>query len=142
MIPLKPNHIKALRMETGVHNTSDIYPCVQCGYCCTQSACSAGKWNPKKKRCMFLNQDGTCDKYDEIKSHEDEQIRSGNFCLPMMGSGCSSPLCNTLRNAKMREKGMDVEAEREQLEQRFGIELEFSEDFKESWDQLFNGESS
>ena len=110
------------------------YPCVQCGYCCSVSACSHGEYDCVKKRCKLLNANGTCSKYEEIKAGEDELIKSGKFCLPMMGSGCSLPLCNDVREAKMREKGMDVEAEQKQIEDHLGISLGFSSDFPDLWE--------
>jgi len=99
------------------------YPCVQCGYCCTVSACAHGEWDWERKRCKSLNDDGTCAKYSEIKAKEDEALKNGRFALPMMGSGCSSPLCNDMREAKMREKGMDVEAEQKLIEIQTGMKF-------------------
>lgn len=72
-----------------------IYPCVQCGFCCTISNCTHGKWDKEKHQCAFLNDDSTCAKYEEIKKREK------NSLYPMMGSGCSSPLFNERRNRKI-----------------------------------------
>jgi hypothetical protein len=95
------------------------YPCYQCGYCCTVSNCAYGGWDPEKGQCKFLAEDSTCSKYDEIVRHEK------NHRFPMMGCGCSSPLCNDRRAAKMREKGEDPDKELEDMESELGISLDF-----------------
>ena len=35
--------------------------------------------------------------------------------FPMMGCGCSSPLCNSRRDAKMRKLDIDIKAERREM---------------------------
>lgn len=75
-----------------------IYPCVKSGYCCTKAPCSYGEWNKEKTQCQYLsepNQIGQkdCLRYDWIKENVP------NYELyPAFGSGCSSPLFNTVRN--------------------------------------------
>ena len=76
--------------------TKDTGQCVQCGYCCRVRACSYGQWDPEDKKCIFLFDNNTCGKYDEIL-----EIEKGSM-YPMMGSGCSSTLFNTIREEKIR----------------------------------------
>lgn len=104
--------------------------CVKCGWCCTVSACGYGKWNPDKEQCDFLNPDSTCGKISEIIEKEK------NSPFPMIGCGCSSPLCNARREAKMRELGMNPEAEQAEIEKEFGIDLDFSPDFAMLWEKM------
>jgi hypothetical protein len=73
------------------------YQCVQCGFCCRVSACGYGKWNAEKHQCDFLADDSTCKRYDYIKKREEAVL------LPMMGCGCSSPMFNEDRNAKIEQ---------------------------------------
>jgi hypothetical protein len=70
--------------------------CVQCGYCCTISACQYGKWDLSKQQCQFLLPDSKCAKYKEIVELEK------NFHFPMMGCGCSSTLFNERREKKVK----------------------------------------
>lgn len=69
--------------------------CVQCGHCCTTSACDYGVWDDEKKQCAFLLPDNICAKYNTIKESEQE--------FPMFGSGCSLTLFNERRQTKLKE---------------------------------------
>jgi predicted molibdopterin-dependent oxidoreductase YjgC len=71
--------------------------CVQCGYCCTVRPCAVGEWDSDKKQCRFLTADTKCAKYAEI-----QELERG-AAYPMFGSGCSSSLFNTVREAKVKE---------------------------------------
>jgi hypothetical protein len=71
------------------------WKCYQCGYCCKVRACDYGKWDALNWRCYFLLPDNTCSKYHEIIEIEK------NSLYPMFGCGCSSPLFNTVRQAKI-----------------------------------------
>ena len=102
--------------------------CYQCGYCCTVSCCGYGKWNAEYHHCEYLNEDHTCMKYPEIVENEK------NSPLAMMGCGCSSPMFNEMRDAKMIELG--INPEEEQIEKDLGINLEFSSDFSKLWEQM------
>jgi hypothetical protein len=73
--------------------------CVQCGYCCTVSSCGHGRWNPEKHQCDFLGADSKCTIYDSIRERESKQAPAWR----MMGCGCSSPLCNEMRDRKIAE---------------------------------------
>jgi len=79
-------------------------PCVQCGYCCTVRPCAYGEYDRDRAeahgdyRCVFLTEDNKCAKHDEIVEKE----KGSRF--PMFGSGCSSSLCNDVREAKLKEK--------------------------------------
>jgi len=84
------------------------HPCYQCGFCCKISACGYGKWDAANHRCSFLNTNGSCSKYAEIIEHEK------NVRFPMMGCGCSSILFNDMRDAKMRELGVDLQVEEDE----------------------------
>jgi len=75
----------------------ETYKCVSCGYCCRVSSCGYGKWNASKHQCDFLADDSTCKLYDYIKERE-KTIR-----FPMMGCGCSSPMFNEDRDAKIQK---------------------------------------
>ena len=59
--------------------------------------CIYGVWDAKNKRCAYLTPDNKCGKYDTIVDEEKDSA------YPMMGSGCSSALYNTRRDAKIRE---------------------------------------
>ena len=101
--------------------------CVQCGYCCTVSACGYGEWDVTKKQCRYLK-DGSCSIYEQMITFDQAQTR------PMWNSGCCSPLCNTVREAKIRELGLEGNPEFEvEVEDDFP---EFNEEFLR---RLFNG---
>jgi len=74
------------------------YPsCVQSGYCCTKAPCHYGK-SGDDGACIYLLPPDTlgrrsCDKYEYIVEHEKGAI------WPMMGSGCSSTLYNSMRES-------------------------------------------
>jgi len=75
--------------------------CVGCGYCCTKAACPFGVWDQEAKQCESLlppNEQGQrlCGAYDEI-------VASGERLSPAFGAGCSSSLCNDLREDLMRK---------------------------------------
>jgi hypothetical protein len=106
------------------------WKCYQCSYCCTQSACGYGKWNPKKHQCDYLNKNGSCSKYSEIVEHEKDSP------MAMMGCGCSSPLLNEMRVAKMIALGINPEDEQKEIEKDLGIELDFSPDFDKLWEKI------
>jgi hypothetical protein len=103
---------------------SKMSKCYQCGFCCTVSACGYGKWDAKNHKCQFLNTDSTCSRYAFIVETEKNSI------LAMMGSGCSSPLCNERRNAKMTALGISPE---EALE-----EMNFPPDIKQVFNTINN----
>ena len=103
-------------------------PCVQCGYCCTVSPCFVGEWDAEKKQCKFLTANTKCAKYDDIIEREKDYI------VPMMGCGCSSPLLNDRRSEKMRELGLDPEAEQKEINASFG--LDFGEGFEKLWNEM------
>lgn len=94
-----------------------IHKCYSCGFCCTQSICGYGKWNAEKHQCEYLTADTKCGKYEEIVEKEKGTL------YPMMGWGCSSPLCNDMRDAKMESL----------VSKDIGDKLDFSPDF----DKLF-----
>jgi hypothetical protein len=81
--------------------------CVQCGYCCTVRPCVYGaevvprgdgvQLVATRGRCRFLTEDNKCAKYDEIVEKE----RGSRY--PMFGCGCSSPMFNEVREAKIRQ---------------------------------------
>jgi len=71
--------------------------CYQCGYCCTKRPCRYGSWDEAEERCIRLTKDNKCSIYDEIV-----EIEKGNP-FAMMGSGCSSPLFNKMRDEKILE---------------------------------------
>lgn len=73
-------------------NDIPIYPCVQCGFCCTVGICYHGAWNTRKTQCRFLTEEDKCARYDEIK---------GDWVIGF-GKGCSSPLFNDRRRKKMK----------------------------------------
>ena len=98
-----------------------IYPCYQCGYCCTVSACGYGEWDAEKHQCKFLTEESKCARHAEIVEQQK------GFLLPMMGSGCSSPMFNQRREAKMREAGEDPAEELKEMEKELGISLDFSD---------------
>ena len=104
------------------------HPCVQCGYCCSTSPCAYGEWNGKK--CIFLTEDNKCQKYDWIVEHEKKSV------YPMMGCGCSSALCNTIRAKKMIELGLDPIQEQKDIEEDLGMDLNFSGELLK---ELFEG---
>jgi hypothetical protein len=92
-------------------NSPDNHYCVQCGYCCSKGPCGYSKWDYKKKCCQYLVKGdplvGTfkCSIYNKIMGFE----RGCEY--GMMGSGCSSPLCNTIRNEVIQKmKGITNEA--------------------------------
>ncbi len=109
------------------------WKCYQCGYCCTVSACAYGRWNAEYHRCEYLTKESTCMKHTEIVEHEK------NSPFAMMGCGCSSPMFNERRDAKMRELGFDPEKEQKEIEQDLGINLDFSPNFDKLWEQMEEG---
>ena len=83
-------------------DTKDTGQCVKCGYCCTKRACGYGQWDPSHNKCIFLFDDRTCGKYDEILKIEKDSM------FPMFGCGCSSTLMNTVREWKLMESQQKV----------------------------------
>ena len=86
--------------------------CVQCGHCCLTGPCSYAEWDPMKPyRCKFLIEDVTsigvyrCELYDLIKD-----VERDSKC-PMFDCGCSSALCNSMRD--------DALARRTRISQRY-----------------------
>lgn len=71
-------------------------PCVQCGYCCTQAPCIFGACDENSHRCKFLTPENKCAKYAEIVEKQKDAY------YPMFGCGCSSSLCNTMREQKIK----------------------------------------
>lgn len=71
--------------------------CIQCGYCCTVRPCPYGEWDENKGHCKYLTEDTKCAIYNEIREAEK------GTKYTMFGCGCSSPLFNTIRNAKLKE---------------------------------------
>ncbi len=72
-----------------------IKKCVNCGYCCSTSACAFGEWDESTKKCKFLKFKGNksyCNNYKEI-----ETVWFSRF-NPAFGAGCCSNL-NTYRRA-------------------------------------------
>jgi hypothetical protein len=67
-----------------------------------------------KKQCHFLTPEDKCGKYEEILEKEK------NSRFPMMGCGCSSPLCNDRREAKMKALGVDLKVEEDQMIDELG----------------------
>lgn len=90
--------------------------CVQCGYCCTVRPCVYGAdvvprgdgvaLVATKGTCRFLTEDNRCAKYDEIVKLEEGSK------YPMFGSGCSSSLFNTVREAKLKAMKENESCER------------------------------
>jgi len=85
-----------------------VKPCIRCGFCCQQAACTFGRWDHKLHRCVFLQQakDGRfdCSRYHEIL----RMPLTAWFSTPAFGAGCSS----SLNSARQKlEKDLD---EREQ----------------------------
>jgi hypothetical protein len=74
-------------------------PCVKCGYCCTVGPCAFGDWDPERRRCRHLTDGGLCARHAEIVEAE----RGAAVRFPMFGCGCSSPLFNSVREAKLAE---------------------------------------
>ena len=72
--------------------------CVQCGFCCTRGCCPYGGWDEEKEQCQFLTKEDLCEKYEEIQKDPSSEIS------PAFGAGCSSPLFNTRRDEKIRER--------------------------------------
>jgi len=85
----------------------DVKPCVQCGYCCTVRTCSYGFYGHSQRNvlCRHLVRNEqcvrksgtplttyTCNIWDKIKYMEKGSP------YPMCGSGCSSTLCNVMRD--------------------------------------------
>jgi len=89
--------------------------CVQCGYCCTVSACHYGEWDFSKHQCQFLLPDSTCAKYKEIIEAEK------NFQYPMMGCGCSSTLFNERREKKLKWLKNELYKTRQVEQQKFQL---------------------
>jgi len=86
----------------------DTGQCVNCGYCCQVAPCPYGKRRMTQTRawqvlgeCLFLDTqaDGsrTCALHGRITKDE------RNSHLPMFGCGCSSTLCNEVRDHRIRE---------------------------------------
>jgi hypothetical protein len=76
--------------------------CVLSGYCCTVAPCPYGEAD-QNGGCIYLAQPNDagqreCQKYPEIVEAEK------NASSPMMGSGCSSTLFNTMREAVLANK--------------------------------------
>lgn len=71
-------------------------PCVRCGYCCTIRACQHGSWDHERGRCVFLTSENLCARHDEIIAIEQGGLYS------MFYGGCSSPMFNVVRDAKIR----------------------------------------
>jgi hypothetical protein len=81
----------------------ELPACVQCGYCCTVSPCGYGDWDAERHRCKWLGEDMKCKRY--------KQVHLLDMCMPypMWGTGCSSSLCNPMREIKIRELKMKGE---------------------------------
>lgn len=66
-------------------------PCVQCGYCCKQSACYMGQWDEEKGCCSSLvdlgNGKYACAVYQAILDSETKDW----VISPAFGCGCTSP---------------------------------------------------
>jgi len=77
---------------------NDQGQCVLCGWCCTIRSCGYGEWDEVGHKCRFLAKDNRCLKYDEIIRIES----LAQNVLPMFGCGCSSTLCNSVRQAKLK----------------------------------------
>jgi len=79
-----------------------IFPCVQCGFCCTEGRlCGYGEHDREKNQCEFLTAESKCSKHDEIVALE------SNSDYPTFGWGCSSPMFNERRDAMILS---DIEA--------------------------------
>lgn len=78
--------------------------CVQSGFCCTQAPCGYGAvTSATDPTCIYLLPPNTlgrrlCDRYEHIVEHEKGAI------WPMMGSGCSSTLFNSMRQSILLEQ--------------------------------------
>jgi len=73
-----------------------VADCVQCGYCCCVGACPFGDYDNEAKRCRFLDEDNACMIYEYIIEQPGAEIS------PAFGAGCSSTLCNTRREEKIK----------------------------------------
>jgi len=89
---------------TEVQDAMDSYfgfneiPCVQCGFCCEQGPCPYTIMKKTRDyQCEHLAEPNAigqrkCKIYDKIRS--DQEL----IDCPMMGSGCTSSVCNTKRD--------------------------------------------
>jgi len=75
------------------------HECVKCGYCCRVRPCPYGDWNEEGDACMHLTEDSLCAIYDKLKHYK---------LSPAMGTECSSPLFNRVRDRKIRELRKNV----------------------------------
>jgi hypothetical protein len=73
------------------------YPCVKCGMCCRKGVCPYGEWSGVEKSCIYLTSDNLCSIYTIIKKNPESEWS------PAFGAGCSSPMCNEMREAKIRD---------------------------------------
>ena len=78
--------------------------CVQCGFCCTVGNCVVGEWDAEKLRCKFLTDDNLCGKYNEILERSEARFaETQNENDLFFHTGCSSTLCNTVRDQRIQE---------------------------------------
>ena len=86
--------------------------CVKCGYCCTVAPCSHGEpiggEGPDQNTCIFLAEDNECLIYQYILRKEEGTL------YPMFGTGCSSTICNEVRDAKVKALRENVEKHNEE----------------------------
>jgi len=77
--------------------------CVQCGWCCSRSPCSFGKWNDKVGKCYHLipldNGRFSCAIYQEILDRPTDDWAID----PAFGAGCCSSL--NPRRAELLQDG-------------------------------------
>lgn len=80
-------------------------PCVKCGYCCTVNTCFYGEWDEKRQQCAHLQEaNQTRQRFRKIwNTFEDKESDANSG---MCGSGCSSTLFNSVRDAVIR--GQDL----------------------------------
>jgi len=79
---------------------ASIRACVQCGFCCRQTACPFGEWDPDASKCLFLMEpiggDGptSCAKYYEITAAPASWMSpafGGRLFLPPLQPGSRPP---------------------------------------------------
>jgi hypothetical protein len=74
--------------------------CVSCGFCCTRGPCAYGDWDAERGCCAFLTEpDSLGGRFCKIFKSIDNRELGEKY--PMMGSGCSSTLCNDMRKARI-----------------------------------------
>jgi len=103
------------KLDLDLSNYKEKYPCVHCGYCCRLGPCGYGEYDEEEGQCIHLIVEDPkletfiCERYDEIVKRE------ANAAHPMMDCGCSSALFNTIRDAVIRKKKLNL---RKSLENR------------------------